>query len=287
MTIDNETILKFAQKTCQDSIGKMVAEIAAGKRNDESVNFVEVGRIFSAMTELCPAVQRCVEAPTAAKDTDMSVSRGLTALRSSPEWTSVKKVLDEESNRYFNLWIAQLVSGLKFDILNLLTDNFGIHSLAEWESSEISEEAEDGTQVRSVIRVPQYVSVGLHSALATYVHRAHSAGPHALPPQVHLSLSQEAASTVVAAYLEYSEQRKLVQNVALQLHFDVQFLIQCIVSRDNRLLSTSAASTLSSLEKHIDPFDLSVFSPFMSENVKRCVVRSQTIFGLLIPTGKI
>ena len=287
LTIDNETILKFAQKTCQESIEKMVAEIAKNE-NDRSATFVEVGRFFSAVPELCPAVQRCVEAPFAvAAAAESKAPRSVGSMRGGfPEWTSVKKILEEESARYYNLWIRQLVCGLRTDLQNVLTDNFAVDCLAEWESSEISEEAEDGTQVRSTIRVPQYISIGLHSALSAFVHRAHSAGPHALPPQVQLSLSQDAAAAVVADYFEYSEKRKLIQNVALQLHFDVQFLVHCVVSRDNRSLSTSAASTLSSLERHIDPFDLSVFSPFMSENVKRCVIRAQTIFGVLIPSGK-
>jgi hypothetical protein len=73
-----------------------------------------------------------------------------------------------------------------------------------------------------VIRVPQSTSVGLHSALSAFVHRAHSVGPHALPQAIQLALTQACAEAVAEAYFRYSEDRKLVQNVALQLHFDVQ-----------------------------------------------------------------
>ena len=287
LTIDNETILKFSQKTCFESVEIMVSEIgrSKGNNNNNLTNFVEVGRFFSAVTELCPALQKCVEA--AAPENESTSTRSMQTFRGTPEWNSVKKILEEESYRYFVLWVGQLIAVLKLDLSHFLTDNFGTWSLAEWESSEISEEAEDGSQVRSVIRVPQNVSIGLHSALCSFVHRAYAAGPHALPQQVQLSLTQECAAAIVNAYFEYSDQKKLMQDVALQLHFDVQFLLQCVVGRDNRTLSTSVTETLASLEKHIDPFDLSVFSSFMSENVKRCVVRNQTVFGVLIPSGKI
>jgi len=252
LTLDNETVLKFAQRTCIESVGKMVAQVS--ERKGEA-NLIELGRFYAAVSELCPAIQKCVEAPLVT-DGDKAVMRGVANLRGTPEWIEVKKVLEDESNRYFVLWIGQLVASLKKDLSNFLTDNFGIDSLAEWDSSEICEEAEDGTQVRSVIRVPQYISVGLHSALAAFVHRAHLAGPHALPQPVQLSLTQDSAAVIIDAYLNYSEHRKLLQNVALQLHFDVQFVMQCIVSRDNRSVSTLCASALTSLEKHIDPFDL-------------------------------
>ena len=255
LTLDNETILKFAQRTCIESVSKMVAKVSEKK---EEVNLIELGRFYAAVTELCPAIQKCVEAPLVA-DGDNAGMRGVTNLRGTPEWIQVKKVLEDESNRYFVLWIGQLVTVLKNDLTNFLTDNFGLDSLAEWDSSEISEEAEDGTQVRSLIRVPQYISVGLHSALAAFVHRAHLAGPHALPQSVQLSLTQQSAAAVIDAYLKFSDRQKLLQTVALQLHFDVQFVMQCVVSRDNRSVSTLCASTLTSLEKHIDPFDLVTF----------------------------
>ena len=235
----------------------------------------------------CVFFQKCVEAPHVIEEVDHSGLRGVSSyLRGTPEWNQLKKLLEDESNRYFVLWIEQLASALKNDLSSFLTDNFGLESIAEWEVSEISEEAEDGTQVRSVIRVPQYISIGLHSALAAFVRSAHAAGPHALPQSSQLLLTQECASSIIAAYFSYSEQRKLMQNVALQLYFDVQFVMQCMVSRDNRSLSAISLSTLTSLEKHIDPFDLSVFTPYVTEHVKRNLARSQTLFGVLIPSDR-
>ena len=76
---------------------------------------------------------------------------------------------------------------------------------------------------------------------------------------------------------------KLAQNVALQLHFDVQFVLHLMATREDSE-DPKFRSVLANFERHIDPFDFSVFSPHMAANVKRTVVRNQTLFGPLIPS---
>ena len=79
---------------------------------------------------------------------------------------------------------------------------------------------------------------------------------------------------------------KITQNVALQLHFDVQFIMQSMTSRENTETLTTCQEALDLIERHIDPFDLSVFIPYMTTNVKRCVLKYQAMFGILIPSDK-
>ena len=86
--------------------------------------------------------------------------------------------------------------------------------------------------------------------------------------------------------LEEKNSMKITQNVALQLHFDVQFIMQCMTSRENTETLTACQQALIYIERHIDPFDLSVFSPYMTTNVKRCVLKFQAMFGILIPVDR-
>ena len=79
---------------------------------------------------------------------------------------------------------------------------------------------------------------------------------------------------------------KLTQNVALQLHFDVQFIMQCMTSRENKEASVNCQEALALIERHIDPFDMSVFNPYLTTNVKRCVLKYQAMFGILIPVDR-
>ena len=43
---------------------------------------------------------------------------------------------------------------------------------------------------------------------------------------------------------------------------------------------------MASLESRVDPFDLSVYSPHLSTSVKRCVIREQGLFAVLIPNDR-
>ena len=79
---------------------------------------------------------------------------------------------------------------------------------------------------------------------------------------------------------------RITQNVALQLYFDVQFIMQCMTSRDNNEAITSSQQAISLIERHIDPFDLSVFNPYIATNVKRCVLKYQAMYGILIPVDR-
>ena len=85
---------------------------------------------------------------------------------------------------------------------------------------------------------------------------------------------------------EEKKNLKLTQNVALQLYFDVQFIMQCLTSRENKEASTTCQTALTAIERHADPFDLSVFSPYITTNVKRCVLKFQAMFGILIPSDR-
>ena len=85
---------------------------------------------------------------------------------------------------------------------------------------------------------------------------------------------------------EGSQDVRLTQNVALQLYFDAQFIIQCMTSRDNKEALEACQLVISKIEQHIDPFDLSVFSPYIATNVKRCVLKYQAMYGILIPVDR-
>ena len=79
---------------------------------------------------------------------------------------------------------------------------------------------------------------------------------------------------------------RITQNVALQLYFDVQFIMQCMTSRDNNEALTSSQQAVTLIERHIDPFDLSVFNPYIATNVKRGVLKYQAMYGILIPVDR-
>ena len=112
-------------------------------------------------------------------------------------------------------------------------------------------------------------------------------GVHSLPTNIQLELSQSAALTYGQVYREFcARNSKLTQNVALQLHFDIEFVMQVMVSSERVDITEKCQNVLNSLEDHIDPFDFSVFSPYISSHVKRCILRHQSLISVMIPNDR-
>ena len=112
-------------------------------------------------------------------------------------------------------------------------------------------------------------------------------GVHSLPTNIQLELSQSAALTYGQVYREFcTRNSKLTQNVALQLHFDIEFVMQVMVSSERVDITEQCQNVLNSLEDHIDPFDFSVFSPYISSHVKRCILRHQSLISVMIPNDR-
>ncbi len=159
-----------------------------------------------------------------------------------------------------------------------------------WDSVDISEEAEDGQLVRSRITVPQHMSVCLCQALSGYCAAVYAAAPHSMPSAALLRVSQAPLAAVCASYLRAATARRngLPQRAALQLHFDLQFAQQCLLSSSSSSTSPPppVQESLSALERHIDPFDLQVFSPHMAVRAKRAVLRQSGLLGVLVPPDR-
>lgn len=115
--------------------------------------------------------------------------------------------------------------------------------------------------------------------------------PHTLPKQVHVDYIERCVSPVLAQYRALSEQ-EINQNQALQLLFDVKFVMTFSVQRENAELVAQSQSICDRLRSKIDPFDLDVFYSHLQMNVKRAVTQSQvstddSLFRSQISTGYI
>ena len=115
----------------------------------------------------------------------------------------------------------------------------------------------------------------------------YSIGVHSLPSSIQLELSQCAALTYGQVYRDFcAKHSKLTQNVALQLHFDIKFVMQIMISGDRSDITDLCQKVLNLLEDHIDPFDFSVFTPYISAHVKRSILRHQSLISVMIPNDR-
>ena len=115
--------------------------------------------------------------------------------------------------------------------MNTAENTFEI--LPAWDSIEISEEGEEGTVIKSTIRVPQHLSVNAFKSLMNFSYSASKIGPHSLPVKAQMSLSQRAATVICQSYKEFCQlNARMTQNLALQLYFDLLFVANAMISRE-------------------------------------------------------
>ena len=206
---DNNAILEFVEKSIFGEIKVMLEEIHQKTESDMKSEragngvgdvYVKMARLCQAVPELCPALQACASAVTyinqGNKDTSLntyfSEYKNFSANRANrltgdrdAVWKDIRTMFYEECCFLFNSWILQLITVLKQTLQESLQDNFeaNLNLLPQWESVEIYEVGEGGEQVKSTIRVPHQISVGLQRALYQHANSIYSVGSHNLPPK--------------------------------------------------------------------------------------------------------
>ena len=109
----------------------------------------------------------------------------------------------------------------------------------------ITETGDDGQDVTSVIHVPSCPSTPLSTSLHRLSFSLHQANPASLPPSILSSVTSLLTSTT-SIYLAISS-NKLTQNIALQLTFDIHYILLLLVSRD--LKETHGQTLLSVIDR--------------------------------------
>ena len=205
---DNVAILEFVENSISKAITKMLEkvdlelhqEIKCGfDENKFDERYVVMARICQAIPELSLYLEKCACASS------QVLQRNSTENYWSNDYLGELKSLGDRSSKSANdrqtklkeinekfldtcnflliSWIdclgILLKTRLKASLANTYEANLNL--LPQWEAVEISEEGEDGKQIKSTIRVPSQISVGLYQVLYQHVSSIYSIGSHNLP----------------------------------------------------------------------------------------------------------
>ncbi len=301
--VDNEAIVQFMQESVYAYVREMIdhiseKHIAEEKGDCDRGAMLFLGRFFQAIPDLCPSLKKCLAASQfllSQKEEFQALTvmqqqrRAGLGVKADPQWTKLRTTLEEKSCAAFKRWLSALTLDLHASLEQDFSDEDPdalLQLFAAWDAIDISEEGEDGKSVKSRIRVPQHPSVPLARGLADYAHCVYRVAPYSMPHSIQLSVSQDPLRPICQMYRRVVERGSLVQMAALQLHFDLQFVSQCLVARENQESASELQSLLTALDRHIDPFDLSVFAPYVSTHVKRAVLRQAGLLSVIIPADR-
>ena len=271
---DNDFVLKNVQDAAIKSVQDCTEYIEKGA---ERLPYISSGRLLQAIPDLCKALKTCTAAPKILGPKLDFISSN----KVEPEWQNIKEKLVKTSNLMFNLWVTKVVQDFDKDFKDQwssASSGFDAGVMLKWDTIEISEQAEDGTEVKSKIKVPQNLSLPTWQSLMQFCQKAYKIGAHSLPNIIHQGLSSKAVNAAVKVIQDLAKD-KLTQNFALQFYFDIQFL--SLISPED-----CVQEALEALENHIDPFDLSVFSPYIVNHAKRTLLRHQSLISMIIPSDR-
>lgn len=315
-----EDILRDHCLACvRDVLASVRSELANAQAETSSHSQLSsvlfMARLCQSMGELCPSLKQCILGKQGGVDV---VSRGTPrqskklgksgtakAADVSPaqaKWSCLKEELLSCSMDAYGIWSSALTRALVGSFAATLhAENAGsiLGTATNWEELEIQEEAESGNSVMSKIRLPVQPSWYVQSLLFHLCLEVNRVGGHALPKVTLLDILKGCLDQAVSEYerLTQDSQSKdtglpMTQNRALQLLFDLRYLTVTLGSRLEEGRSSRSQQdprvqqVCDSLESHIDPFDLDVFTPHLNSNLNRLSQRTSVLLGLLTGTEK-
>ena len=207
---DNNAILEFVENAISSAVTQMLEDVhlqveqELKSKLDESKfdeRYVVMARICQAIPELSPSLEECSTASTHLfqrnghdfySENDYLGELKQLSIRTSKVANERHKKLKELNEKFINTcsfllvsWITCLGIIMQKAMKTILSNDYeaNLKLLPQWESVEISEEGEDGKQIKSNIRIPSQISVGLSQVLNQHVHAIYAIGSHNLPPK--------------------------------------------------------------------------------------------------------
>lgn len=278
---DHQKIVLFLRECSKESISTLITSIKSSKFNKTAENCVMLARLLQAVSELCPNLRLCFSGhlllepsylrdPTKDDDGDK-------------EWSGISGLLEEESIRFWRMWLEIFVSEWK-----PLDQKFDAHMMLKdfpcWDTIKIEEKDESDNAVQSQIHVPSQLSLSIQCWLYDIITSLNRVVPHTLPKTIHLQVVDAAVEKLHLRYQALSVDEFMTgnQKAGWQFFLDVKVLITLFVGRDNKVMIEKFQQLLNTFKSIIDPFDFDVFYQHVNGNIKRNTGRLQHGMGCLV-----
>ncbi|XP_058025893.1 conserved oligomeric Golgi complex subunit 1 isoform X1 [Ahaetulla prasina] len=269
-----------------------------------------MARLCRSLGELCPHLKQCILGKSGCPE---NMTRELWSLKKTgrgrteemnpvqAKWQGLKEQLLQDSLSAYRIWSTAAAKVLVRDFTQSLLKEEAEAILAiatNWEESEIEEETESGSSIKSKIRLPVQPSWCVQSFLFSLCQEINRVGGHTLPKVILQELLKTCMTEILAGYEKLSEGKRekkegklpITQNRALQLLYDLRYLNIVLTTKNEDMKSSRnkqdarIEKQIDALESYIDPFDLDVFTPHLNSNLNHLVQRTSVLFGLLSGT---
>lgn len=279
---DHSDVVLFLQETSRNGISELITTIKSTNFQHTQPTLIALATLLKAITELCPNLKLCLFQ-------NMSNVWPTRSTGSAAEqWDSVCRLLEEESLRFWRLWINLFVEEV-LSTGHYFEDPIDFTSLTKdlliWETITVEEKDEQDQPIESTIRVPAHPSVRLQLFCHGICRSLNELVPYTLHRSVTLLLCEQITQKLTDVYKKRgdSEFVRSNQNASLQCYFDVKFIQLMIVARDNKKYVDIVQALAALFKANVDPFDFELFHKYLTVNVKKSGQRLQHKLGNIIP----
>jgi protein associated with RNAse G/E len=201
------------------------------------------------------------------------------------EWNNVCGLLEEESIRFWSMWLEIFVSECK-QLDHKLDMNIMLKDFPNWDSITIDEKDESDNVVQSQIHVPSQLSISVQCWIYDIITNLNRIIPHTLPKTIHMQIVDSLIVKLHKHYQSLSTDEFLSGNpkAAWQFFLDIKVLMMLFVGRENKAMNEKFQILVNHFKSIIDPFDFDVFYQYVNANIKRNVARLQHGVGCLVPS---
>uniref|UniRef100_A0A0P6IU56 Conserved oligomeric Golgi complex subunit 1 n=1 Tax=Aedes aegypti TaxID=7159 RepID=A0A0P6IU56_AEDAE len=279
-------LIEFYSDCSVESINELLTAIKTNDCNPSSDKLILLARLLTAYKELCPSLKQCLT-PSLMNQVEIATSwQSEGKLTDGDRWNNISGLLEEESIRFWKLWLEQFVAkwpqlDKQISYQTLLTE------FPLWDTVTIEENDEQNQPVQSTIHIPALPSFPLQKLLHVITTLLNTLVPQTIPKAIVVQVVERIISYLHDHYrfLSQNDFIQKNQNCALQYYFDLKFVQLLFTGRDRKQLAEPYNQLIGEFKSHIDPFDFDVFYPHVNTNVKRAVQRMQHFFGILLTNG--
>ena len=278
---DHQKIVLYLRECSKENISTLITSIKSSKFNKTAENCIMIARLLQAVSELCPNLKLCFSGhllepsflrdPTKDDDGDK-------------EWSSICGLLEEESIRFWCMWMENFVNEWK-PLERTIDLNVMLKDFPCWDTITIEEKDESENIVKSQIHIPSQLSLSVQCWTYDIITSLNRIVPHTLPKSIHMSIVDKMVENLYDRYQSLSVDDFINgnQKAAWQFFLDIKVLMILFIGRDNKIMSEKFQQLVNHFKSIIDPFDFDVFYQFVNKNIKRNAARLQHGLGCLVP----
>ncbi|XP_065366547.1 conserved oligomeric Golgi complex subunit 1 isoform X2 [Calliphora vicina] len=278
---DKQALVEFLKDTAQQHITEFIAKVKSLQLDiTDRQSLLFVARCCCALIELCPHLKMCF-----CQSSNWRQLLGTTASSTAMEyWQRICGLMEDEIYQFWVHIIKSLLQEFncgrylaKIDTCNVILEDF-----THWELITLDQKDDQDMPVQSSFRVPTQPRISLQSYLQILITSLKEIIPETMPTKVLNTFNHKLIDELLKHYQQLlKDEPTLTQNIALQLYFDIKFLQSSFnITREQKEHITTLQNAYKEL---IDPFDFELFSSQLMANIKRSVLRSNCLLGVLTP----